>query len=278
MGMTYFVGAVAAAYLVVVGALYVFQRHIMYYPMGEMPQPASAGVGEMEAVRARTADGLELTGWLAEPADADRPVVVLFHGNAGHIGDRAFKARPFLDAGYGVYLVEYRGYGGNPGSPSEEGLYADGRAAFEVLRGRGLPPARWVLYGESLGSGVAVHLAGELARAGEPVAAVVLEAPFTSMGEAAATHYPWVPARTLVRDRYDSLGKIDAIGARLLVVHGTADEVVPVEQGRRLYAAAAEPKQARWIDGAGHNDLFSHDAVRIILEFLQNPAASGDGD
>jgi len=165
-------------------------------------------------------------------------------------------------------LVSYRGYAGNPGTPTEEGLYADGRAALGFLAERGIGPGGVVLYGESLGSGVAVDVARQQA-ASEPVAAVILESPFSSIADVAQTHYPFVPARWLVKDRFDSVAKIAAIGTPLLILHGGRDRVVPQRFGRRLFAAAAQPKENRWFDEAGHSDLYSHGAAQVATAFIE---------
>ena len=162
-----------------------------------------------------------------------------------------------------MLLAEYRGYGGNPGTPSEEGFYADGRAALDFLAAREVPAARIVLYGESLGTGVAVQLALE-----RRVGAVVLEAPFTSAVDVGADIYPFLPVRLLARDRFDSIAKIAAIGAPLLVLHGEADKVVPVRFGRALLAAARQPKEGVFVPGAGHADLYQHGGAGIVLDFL----------
>jgi len=248
------------------GVLYLAQRHIMYYPDTATPRPERYGLADMRAVTLETGDGLSLLAWYRRAGEG-RPSLVYFTGNAGHIGDRAFKVRPYLDAGLGVLLVGYRGYGGNPGRPTERGLYADGRAALAFLEGEGVAPARIVLYGESLGSGVAVELAAERA-VSAPLGALVLEAPFTSIADAAATHYPVFPVRWLVKDRFDNKAKIARIEAPLLIVHGENDRVVPLRLGKELFAAAAEPKEGRWFKGLGHNDLYSADVPAAVLDFL----------
>lgn len=260
------IAVVVGVYTALVGALYVIQRELIYHPAQTLGTPAASGMPEMRPVEVTTADGVTLVSWYA-PARARKPTIVYFQGNAGNIGGRGFKVRPYLDAGFGVLLAGYRGYGGNPGNPTEEGLYADGRAQLAFLAGQGITPAQWVLYGESLGSGIAVQMAAEQA-AKTPVAAVVLESPFTSMGDAAASHYPFVPARTLVRDRFESLDKIGHIRAPLFVTHGEDDAVVPVELGKRLFEAAAPPKEGHWIAGAGHNDLFDHGTAARVIDFL----------
>ena len=267
--MLQLIAVIVVVYVAFVGGLHVFQRNMMYFPSAAEPDPARSGVPEMAPVAYETADGLALTAWYRE-AEPGRPTLVYFHGNAGHMGYRGFKVRPYLDSGFGVLLAAYRGFGGNPGSPTEQGLYADGRAALAFLAARGVPPGGLVLYGESLGTGVAVHLAHEAATTGgAPVGAVVLEAPFSSMGAVAAHHYPYVPARTLVKDRYDSAAKIGAVAAPVLVVHGERDRTVPVKFGRRLFAAASEPKEAVWVPHAHHENLYDFGAAEAVIDFLE---------
>ena len=173
-----------------------------------------------------TADGLSLFSWYLPPR-AGRPVIAHFHGNGGHIGYRAERLRRFAGEGYGVLLAEYRGYAGNPGTPCEAGLYADAEAALAFLVAQKIAPSQLVLWGELLGSGVAIYLAAQ-----RPVAGVILEAPFTSVAAAAQHHYAFLPAVALVRDRFDSLSRIGRIGAPLLVMHGERDMIVPVRHGR----------------------------------------------
>lgn len=251
-----------AGYLMLVGGLYVAQRRLMYHPDTEVPSRAQAGAETMEEVRLLSIDGLELLAWYA-PARPGRATVAVFHGNAGHIGHRYDKLKPILDAGHGLLLVEYRGYGGNPGSPTEDGLYADAEGALAFLAARGVAPARTVLYGESLGSGVAVHAASRHA-----VGAVILEAPFSSVIDVAAARFWYVPARQLVLDRYESDTKIGAVAAPVLILHGARDDVVPVRFGRALFERANEPKEL-WVAPEGdHVDLYDHGAGRVVLEFL----------
>ncbi len=258
---------VLVLYVVLTGFLFVIQRKMIYSPDPSPPSMQRGGVAGMEAVTLRTEDGLELLSWYSAARDG-QPTIAFFHGNAGNIEVRGFKARAFMDAGIGVLLVEYRGYGGNAGDPTEEGLYQDGHAALAFLAERGVSRRETVLYGESLGSGVAVHLAWEAART-EPVGGVVLEAPFTSLGDVAQHHYFYLPARKLLRERYDSAAKIGHIKAPVLVVHGEADRTVPVEFGRRIFELAREPKRGAWFPGYGHNDLFVASVGAEIIAFIK---------
>jgi fermentation-respiration switch protein FrsA (DUF1100 family) len=254
---------VAAAYLVLGGLMFAFQRRLLYYPDRARPIPALHEAADMSVVEARTADGLALAAWYRPPADPAAPVILHFHGNAGHIGDRARLVRRYLDAGFGVLLAEYRGYGGNPGRPSEAGLYADGRAALDFVRQRGVPLERIVLYGESLGTGVAVRLASET-----KIGALVLEAPFTSAVDIGASAYRFVPVRWLMLDRFESAKRIGTVASPVLILHGEADATIPVGHGRRLLALAREPKEGRFYAGAGHSDLHDFGIADAVIGFL----------
>ncbi len=256
-------GGAVVGYALLLGGCYALQRSLMYFPSAELPSPAAAGVPEMAAVRLATDDGLALVSWYAAARLPGAPTIAYFHGNAGNIADRAYKVRPMLDAGLGVLLVGYRAYGGNPGTPSEAGLFADGRAALDFLDTQGVLAERIVVFGESLGSGVAVYLASQ-----RRLGAVILEAPFTSAADAGQRAYPFLPVRRLIRDRFDSLSRIETIGAPLLIVHGERDRIVPVDLGRRLLAAAAEPKEGVFLPEAGHNDTFEHGSIAIAMDFL----------
>ena len=259
--LRYLIAAIVG-YALLTGGLFLGQRRLLYFPDRTPPDLALAGLDDMEPAGLATDDGLSLLAWYAPARDTNKATLVYFHGNAGHIGHRAGKVRPYLDAGHGVLLVSWRGYGGNDGSPTEDGLYRDGRAAFAFLDRLGVAPATTIVYGESLGSGVAVQMARE-----RRVGGVVLESPYTSIPSVAAHHYWYIPVAYLVRDKFDSLSRIGEIDAPLLVIHGELDRVVPVEFGRELFAAAREPKTWRGFAQAGH-DLYEFGAADAVLAFL----------
>jgi uncharacterized protein len=257
------IGSALAAYGVLVGGLYVFQRHLLYLPGFACPELGDLAALGVREVTLTTGDGLSLLSWYLPPRDG-HPVIAYFHGNGGHIGYRAERLRQFARNGYGVLMAEYRGYGGNPGTPSESALVADGAAALDFLAGAGITPDRLVIYGESLGSGVAVLLAAQ-----RKVAGLILEAPFTSVAEVAQHRYSFIPASALVRDRFDSLARIAHVRAPILVLHGERDRVVPVRFGRALFDAAPEPKEFWLAREAGHEDLVQYGAFEAVLEFLR---------
>ena len=254
----------ALIYLALIGLLWVFQRNLIYLPGMAGPSPAAAGVAGMREVRVETADGLHLLAWYRAPVVAEGLTVLYLHGNAGSLAARAFKVQPLLAAGHGVLLLSWRGYGDNPGAPTEAGLYSDARAAIDYLAEEGVETGRIALYGESLGSAVAVQMAVEHRFDG-----LILEAPLSSLADVAATHYPFVPVRALLKDRYDSASKIASVAAPVLILHGLKDRVVPFRYGEKLYAAAAEPKRLIAFPEGGHENLHALGAGSAVLEFLE---------
>lgn len=225
------------------------QRSFIYFPLSQEPPPVASVLPGAEEVEFTTADGIALRGWYraAPPGGA---TVLVFNGNAGDRSHRAPLATALAESGFGVLLFDYRGYAGNPGTPSEDGLLADARAAVEILIAKGADPATIAYYGESLGAAVAIQLAAERA----PLA-LVLRSPFTSLEDMAKLHYPWLPVGALLVERYDSIGRINELRSPVLVVAGRADSIVPIDHSRRLFDAAAEPKRFVEIAGADHNDL-----------------------
>jgi hypothetical protein len=257
-------GGAASVYAAVVGGLFLGQRRLLYHPNRTRPRLADLTALGVREVALPTKDRLTLASWYLPPPET-QPVIAYFHGNGGHIGYRAERLRRFAAAGCGVLLAEYRGYGGNRGQPAETGLYADGEAALDFLAGAGIDAGRIVLWGESLGSGVAVYLAAR-----RRVAALVLEAPFTSVAAAARHHYRFVPAAALlVRDRFDSLSRIGRVTAPLLVLHGERDRIVPASHGRALLAAATAPKEGWFCPAGGHKDLIQFGALDTALDFIE---------
>ncbi|WP_420090045.1 alpha/beta hydrolase [Mycolicibacterium duvalii] len=254
------------------GVLFSAQRRLIYFPStGPVPSAASVLPGARDVV-VHTSDGLALGAWFLPGAPG--PATLVLSGNGGDRTMRAPLAAALHGMGMSVLLLDYRGYGGNPGRPTEEGLAADARAAQDWLaRQPQVDPARIAYFGESLGGAVAIGLAVET-----PPAALVLRSPFTSLTDVAAEHYPWLPARRLLLDRYPSIERIPALNAALLVVAGDSDDIVPATLSRRLYDAAPEPKQYVSIPGAGHNDralLDGKQMISAVERFLQRTPVLG---
>lgn len=264
------VGGAAAIYLLLLGYLWATQRSHVFRPGLERPDLAASNLAAL--MREQTmpgADGLELGAWYAA-AKPGLPTLLYLHGNAGTLGGRAERVLPYLERGYGVLLVAYRGYGGNPGSPTEAGLYADARAHLDWLLGQGVPAEQVVLYGESLGAAVAVQLATE-----RPLGALVLEAPFASILHSARDRFPLFAFDMLIRDKFASLDKIDRVQAPLFIIHGDQDRVTPQRFGRMLFEKAREPKEGFWPAGAGHNDLLDFGMVEAVTGFLARRGLGG---
>lgn len=260
------IAAVIAAFLVLIWTV---QRRLMYFPTGGVPTPDEIGLTDVEPVTFETTDGLDLSGWfVAASAPSPRVTVLVFNGNAGNRAHRVPLAAALHRHGLQVLLVDYRGYGGNPGAPTESGLAADSRAARAYLVGRpDVDAARLVYFGESLGTAVAVDLAVE-----HPPAALVLRSPFTSMADVGQHHYPFLPVRLLLRDRFAAIDQIRRIRVPLLVIAGGHDRIVPIENSRRLYDAAVAPKTLLVLPDADHNDdelLAGDEMIRGIVRFLQ---------
>jgi fermentation-respiration switch protein FrsA (DUF1100 family) len=257
--------------VVIVALLLLFwagQRQLMYFPLGAVPSIAALGLSNVEEIAFDTADGLRLSGWFfTRDASDHAATVIVFHGNAGNRAHRAPLANALHYIGLQVLLIDYRGYGGNPGSPTEQGLEMDALAAREFLiNQRHVDPQRLIYFGESLGTGVAVKLASE-----HPPAALILRSPFTSMADVGRYHYPWLPVRLLLRDRYDSLSLIPRTQTRLLIIAGDRDSVVPAKFSRQLYEASPQPKTFVSIGGADHNDdelLDGRVMIDAIAKFL----------
>lgn len=235
------------AVVVLVGAMWAGQRRLIYFPGRNVP-PVDSVLPGWSAEMLRTDDGLSLGAWYLPPPD-DAPVVIVFNGNAGTRADRSVLGAGLAERGFGVLLMDYRGYGSNPGSPSEEGLALDARAAHRFVDDRAAGHSI-VYFGESLGAGVAVELAVE-----HPPAALVLRSPFTSLADVASHHYPFLPVRVLLQDEFRSAERIGHVDAPVLVIAGSTDSIVPTAQSETIHELAREPKQLLIVPGADHNDF-----------------------
>lgn len=233
-----------AAYVSIAALMFVSQRRIMYQPFGRHLSASEAGLSGFEDVVLATADGERLAAYWKR-AQPSRATIVYFHGNGGAAGGRAPRALALAEGGRGVLLVEYRGYPGSTGSPSEQGFALDADAADAFARANAGGPV--VLYGESLGSAVAVALAAR-----SRPAALILDAPFTSMTDLARSRYGWLPVDVLLLDRFDSVSAIARTESPTTILHGTRDDVVPTRMGKALFAAARNPRRLVILDGSDH--------------------------
>lgn len=237
----------ALGYAALVAFVWLVQRRLQYFPApGPVDLPGDAAAAGLREIELTAADGVRLKAW-HWPGERALTLVV-FHGNAGHRGDRLEWIRSLRSLGVGVLALDYRGYGGSDGAPDEQGLFLDGEAAARWVAERTQGPLVYV--GESLGAGVAVETAVRL-----PPAALVLVGSFPSLVGVARCAYPWLPVGLLMRDRFECASKLARLEVPLMCVHAEADSIVPVAQGRAAFAAGREPKEWWSIPGADHNDV-----------------------
>jgi fermentation-respiration switch protein FrsA (DUF1100 family) len=262
--LTTILNIVIVAYSGICAAMFLMQRSMMYVPdRTRVPVPVLGGT-EFKELSLKTSDGQTLVAWAVDPLPG-KPVVLYFHGNGGNFSSgRIEKFRLLTADGTGLFAVNYRGYGGSSGSPSEEGLHLDADAAYDAAAAK-YGAQTLVGYGESLGTGVITQLAAR-----KPLKALVLEAPFLSTVAVANEHFGWLPVSMLLTDQFRSDRAITKINTPLLVIHGDRDEVIPFEQGRALFELAAEPKQFHAIAGGRHNDLTSYGALERARDFFRD--------
>ena len=253
-------------YALILLGLYFGQRSLMYVPDRARIDPASIGLRAVVERVLTAPDGTRLITWQAKANDG-QPTILYFHGNGGNLSYRTDRIKAFQDLGWGVLMLSYRGYGGSEGHPSEAANVADGELAYQTLLADGVEEGRVVVYGESLGTGVGTQIAAQHKPAG-----LILDAPFTSMADAAAYHYPWVWVRPFIKDRYDTASHITRVSAPILILHGALDPVVPVSMGRQLAKIAAPNVQLEIFETGDHVDLYEHGALAIIETFINEHA------
>jgi len=254
----------ATIYFVIAAAAFVMQRRLMYFPDPVRVAPSAFALVGVEERELEAGDGATLVAWYGR-AEPGQPTLLYFHGNAGNLASRSERVRKYVERGIGIFILSYRGYGGSTGSPSERANVADAKVAYEALIKDGVAPEDIILYGESLGSGVAVQLAAE-----KPVGALILDAPFTSIVDVAAKAYPYLPVRGFIFDRYDTVGHLNKVKAPLLVLHGEEDEVIPVAMGRAVYSAAKGLKEIVTFPGAGHSDHQLFGSYEEVFRWIDN--------
>jgi len=288
--------AILTIYLLLVVMLALLQRWLIYFPMREariVPQNAELPVGRVHTITLKTDDDIQLHGWHVLPngqaaADDDgcdrqlelgRPVVLYFSGNAANRRYRTEEFEVFTRLGCDVFIFDYRGYGENDGSPSEKAFAADAQSMWKyATEERNVAPDRIILYGESIGGGVAVRLAAELSEAGTPPGALVLRSTFTSLVDMGSYHYPWLPVRLVMIDRFPSVDRMPGVTCPFLQIHGARDSIIPIKFGRELFAAAPEKSATgiakRFVElpNADHNDVIfvaEREMRRAVGEFLE---------
>ena len=250
------------SYVTLLGIAYIFQRKLLYFPLKQHPSLGVLG-GVYAEVHTQTKDQLSLTHWYAKRG---QPYIVVFHGNGGNIEGRGYRFKFLVDEGYSVLLVSYRGYGGNSGQPTEKDLIFDSALVLEwLLKKEGISPKEVVLFGESLGSGVAIALASQY-----QVKSLIFDGAFSSVSEVGQSAYPFFPVRWLLKDTWDSESRIQKVKSPLLFIHSKKDSIVPFRFAHKLFQAANEPKEHIWLEDSGHNDNLEIESVRkSIVDFLQ---------
>lgn len=267
----YIAAALVLIYALVAVTAMIFQRRLLYLPDTARISPQEAGLSGVSEIELKTPDGETLIVWAA-PAKSGRPTLLYFHGNGGGLVDRRERIQRFMTAGYGVFMMSYRSYSGSTGAATEKANIADAALAFDTLVARGVPPSDIVIYGESLGTGVAVQTA-----AARKPGAVILDAPYTSMIAAAQQHYAWLPVKPFLSDTYRSDLYIAQVSAPLLILHGAMDGIISVDLGKKLFSQANQPKDMVVFEQGNHTDLYNHGALKSVNDFVQKHFKSGGG-
>lgn len=261
--MFYWAAAVIIIYSGILAFMAVFQRSMLYFPDKNIGNPETYGLIGFSEYFIRTPDNVLIQTWY-KPANDGIPTILYFHGNASHMGNRAGIYSALAGKGFGVLSISYRGYGKSGGSPHEQGLYTDARTAIAFLTEQNkIPLENIILYGESLGTGVAVHMAQEY-----KVRALILQAPYTSVSGRAAEIYFFMPVKLVMLDHFDSLSKIPNIKSPLLIIHGEMDITIPIRHGKTLLKAATTKKEAVFFHDVGHNNFDSSAIAENVLDFI----------
>jgi hypothetical protein len=238
------------------------QRALMYEPLTDRIAPAAVGLPTAREELLQTPDGQRLVSWYI-PAQAGRPTVVYFHGNGGGLAQRADRMGRYAGTGLGVFMMSYRGFSGSSGLPSEAANISDALLAYEHVRAKGVASSDLVLYGESLGTGVASQVAAQ-----KPVGGLVLDAPYTSIVDVASYRYPFVPVAWAMSDRYDTMKVIGRVSAPVMIIQGARDRVVPPHMGREVYEAVTSPKKIITYPEAGHSDHWRFGSTNDVIAWI----------
>jgi len=251
-------------YLLAIAFLYFYQRNLLYHPNENNYSGDKISV-DIKKIKIETSDNFQLLGWYHEKNLKDYKTLIYFHGNAGSLENRIHKLNHFQDMNINFLIIAWRGFSGNNGKPSEKGLYIDGKSAIDWLIKKGVDEKNLILYGESLGTGVATHLAQYKNYAG-----VILETPFTSMVDAAKKFYPYIPVNLLLKDKFENYKKIKNINSPILVMHGEIDQIVPFLMGKKIYDLANEPKYSYFTKYDDHMMEYDENLVLALKSFLKS--------
>ena len=251
------------AYAVLIIFIYFYQRNLLYHPSENNYQDDKIQFNYDE-IFINVDEKIKLKSWLIKKDFKNFKTLVIFHGNAGHLSNRIYKLNELSKLDINILLISWRGFSGNQGSPTEQNLYKDAEAAILWLNERKIKNNQIVLYGESLGSGVAVEIAKK-----NNFNSIILESPFTSIENSAKIYYPYLPVKLLLKDRYDSISKIDMINTPILIMHGQKDDVVPFSMGQELFEKANSPKHSFFTLDDDHMMEYDSDLLNVIKDFLE---------
>ena len=252
------------SYFFIVVLVYTFQRNLLYHP-SENNYYGDDLLVSVERVKIKTQDNIELLSWYHNKDINNNKTILFFHGNAGSLDNRIHKINHFKNMNVNFLLVAWRGFSGNKGQPTEEGLYEDARSAVSWLKSKGVLEKNIVLYGESLGTGVATEIAQDNNFAG-----IILESPFTSMIEAGKNVYPYLPVKLLLKDKYESYKKIKKIKIPILIMHGEVDNIVPFYMGKKMYELANEPKYFYFSKYDDHMMEYNQNLLKALKDFINS--------
>ena len=255
-------GFATACYVMLAALVTAIQRRLIYRPDPRRATPHQFALTGIETATMACPDGCTLAAWYAKARPGQR-TVLYFHGNRGYIELRADRMADLQRRGLGVLMMSYRGYGGSTGFPSEDANVADARLAYDWLRQRGVAACDIVLFGESLGTGIATQVAGSKVSAG-----LILDSPYTSMADLAQLDYPWLPVRWLLFDHYETARHIKRVTVPVLVLHGESDALVPVWMGRAIQGAAVSPASLHTFEGASHLDHRSRGSFDVVERWI----------
>ena len=252
----------ALTYFLVLASTYIFQRNLLYHP-SENNYFGDKIVVSIEKVIIKTKDNIELLSWHHNKNLNSYKTILFLHGNAGSLENRIHKINHFKEMDVNFLLVSWRGFSGNKGTPSEKGLYEDARSAVVWLKSQGVKENNIIIYGESLGTGVATEIAQNKNFAG-----IILESPFTSMVDAAKNKYPYLPVRLLLKDKYESNKKLKNINIPILIMHGEVDNIVPFNMGKKMYELANNPKYSYFSEYDDHMMEYNEKLLNTLKKFI----------
>jgi hypothetical protein len=251
-------------YFFIVGCAYFFQRNLLYHPK-ENNYSGDSLIVSVEKIKIKTKDNIELLSWYHKKKTSNYKTILFLHGNAGTLENRIHKINHFKDMNVNFLLIAWRGFNGNKGKPTEKGLYEDARSALSWLKSKNIQEEDLIIYGESLGTGIATEIAQNKNFAG-----VILESPFTSMIDAGRDKYPYLPVRLLLKDKYESNKKIKNIQSPILIMHGKKDNIVPFHMGKKMYELANVPKYAYFSEYDDHMMEYNQNLLNTLKKFISS--------